>query len=231
MWIQANTAVPGTCSHPGLSALWWNPEPREIHWNSPWRKKCLTLEIQNSWKAEQRALQIRVDTAQHSNFNLVPKENTGRRDKFYFLPASVLILSTITQDLHLKPFHMWRHIVSAKEMSWSIFLFKSWPGKVETQVSHSQWFIWHLRDPGVTSSSISEVSSQPLMHPEHKCSPCSSIFHLSFWNCPTVQEGLPNQLASKHKDHNVIPEGRRNSTSLTLPHPKTTSVFYQMTTT
>lgn len=96
----------------------------------------------------------------------------------------------------------------------SIFLFKSQAGTVEVQVSHGQRFIRDLGDSGATSSPIREVSSQPLAHPAHQSSSYKSVFHLSHWNCPSVQGGLPNQLAREHKkDHNAVTEGRRNSAS------------------
>ena len=152
---------------------------------------------------------------EHSNFNPVTKNKLRGGTNFTsFQPQSWF------WGLSLKT-HICSHSTSKDPSilpkNWagpSFFPFKSWPGKVEIGVSRGQRFIRDVGDPGVISWSTREVPSQPLRHPAHQSSSHRSTFHLSHWNCPTAQGGLPNQLARGHKkDHNAVTEGRRNSAS------------------
>lgn len=126
---------------------------------------------------------------EHSNFNLVPKKMlkggtnfTSFRARSWFgglsLKTHICSHSTCKNTFFLPknragPF---------------FFLFKSCPGKVEVGVSHGQRFIRDLGDPSVTSSSIREVSSQPLKHPAHQRSSYRSVFHSPIGTAPLCRE-------------------------------------------
>lgn len=130
-----------------LGTLWWNPEHREKLWNSPWRKKCLTLEIQNSWKAPQLpapgAQQTRADRAEQLPFASYRLQKGGRNFT-QFQPQSWF------WGLSLRA-HICSHSrcksTAFLPKNWagpSLFDFRSWPGRVEVQESHGQRFIRSL---------------------------------------------------------------------------------------
>lgn len=146
-----------------LGTLWWNPEPREKLWNSPWRKKCLTSEIQNSWKAPQLpaqgALQSRADRAgqlQSASYKL-QKRGTNFTQ---FQPQSWF------WGLSLKA-----HICSHSRCKSTSFLPKNWagPSLFDFKSGLGGWRYKNLTirnssHPGVTFPSSREVSSHPPTH-------------------------------------------------------------------
>lgn len=160
--------------------------------------------------------------AEHSNFSLVPKEML--KGGTNLLPSS---FNPDFEDYHSRP-----HICSHSARKGTSFCHRTKQGHLSSfLLNHGQgrwgdkylvvtdsFGIWEML---VSLPHVIETSPANLSCTAHQSSPYSSIFHLSYWNCPTVQEGIPDQLArQRKKDHNVVTEESRNATSqILMPKP------------